>query len=509
MNPTSPFAASVADSASHPAPDSAAHPAPDPASARGALARLRQDLFTDIFAMRPLPPLPESGGRVLPYLPPWLRSGARWTPHGAVYTIALVLFLFGTASSVSFGGLGGLLSLALCLLITMPIAMVLFRPVGAYWMSFVATAFALVYQVGGGPWMTIGFISHLLVMVVVVLRTRPRLAAEMWLLGFAMAAVLTAFLGDARGGLPVLGAGSGLVMVAAAAVRAWRDEHRHAVETETVTAKERAHRTLLEERATIARELHDVVAHHMSVVAIQAEAAPYRVKDTPPELEAAFGTIRENAVAALTELRSILGLVRAGGTDAFGGTDPEAPQPTLADLDRLLDSVRETGLEAEGVVTGAARPLPQGVELSAYRLVQEALSNALRHSPGAVARVEVSYVLGGLGLRVVNGPPNRLAKPSPGAGHGVLGMRERTQMLGGEMTAGHTEDGGFEVAAFFPVPPAAREAGRDGGQNAGRDGDREAGRDGGRDAGREAATDAGREAARSEGVSGGAGEGTA
>ncbi|MEU0860706.1 ATP-binding protein, partial [Streptomyces griseofuscus] len=110
-------------------------------------------------------------------------------------------------------------------------------------------------------------------------------------------------------------------------------------------------------------------------------------------------------------------------------------------------------------VTGAVRELPQGVELSAYRIVQEALSNTLRHAPGASARVEVSYVLGGLGLRVVNGPPPApsLLKPSPGAGHGITGMRERVTMLDGEMTAARTTEGGYEVAVFLPVATPAAE----------------------------------------------------
>jgi signal transduction histidine kinase len=172
----------------------------------------------------------------------------------------------------------------------------------------------------------------------------------------------------------------------------------------------------------------------MSVVAIQAEAAPYRVENPPPELEKAFATIRENAVAALTELRRVLGVVRAEDYEA-----PDAPQPTLADLEGLLANVREAGLGVEKVVTGAVRELPQGVELSAYRIVQEALSNTLRHAPGASARVEIGYVLGGL------------IKPSPGAGHGITGMRERVTMLNGEMTAGQTDDGGYEVAVFLPV----------------------------------------------------------
>lgn len=253
---------------------------------------------------------------------------------------------------------------------------------------------------------------------------------------------------------------SALVLLGVAVWQIRREARQEVTAQLTVTAHERSRRTLLEERTTIARELHDVVAHHMSVVAIQAEAAPYRVENPPPELERAFVTIRENAVAALTELRRVLGVVRAEDYEA-----PDAPQPTLADMDALLANVRDAGLSVDKAVTGAVRELPQGVELSAYRIVQEALSNTLRHAPGASARVEIGYVLGGLGLRIVNGPMPEpsLVKPSPGAGHGITGMRERVSMLNGEMTAAPADDGGYEVTVFLPVPsagepvPSARE----------------------------------------------------
>ncbi|GAA2619896.1 sensor histidine kinase [Streptomyces axinellae] len=424
------------------------------AGASGALSGLRQDLFTGAFAARPLPPLPEAGpSSVLRRLPSGIRQGLRWTPHWLLGAGAALAFLGMTPGAVGGGPQETLFLLSMCLLLAVPLVLVLSRPVGAFWISLVA--FVATSLIGGDPpWEGgMGPLCHLIVMVVVVLRTRPRTAPEMWLLTVGPIAVLSA-LTHAVGSLSFFTLFSAVVLVAAAAGRAWREERRHLVETETVTAHERARRTLLEERAVIARELHDVVAHHMSVIAIQAEAAPFRVKDTPPELAGAFTTIRENAVAALTELRRILGLVRAEGAEGFHG-DPEAPQPTLSDLGTLLEGVREAGLETEAVITGAPRTFPQGVELSAYRLVQEALSNAVRHSPGARARVELSYVLGGLGLRVVNDGPRRPVAPSPGSGHGLLGMRERVQLLGGEMTAGATEDGGFEVAAFLPAAPDA------------------------------------------------------
>lgn len=431
--------------------------------AHGALHRLRQDLFVGAFAFRPMPPLEDAKvSRWLPFLPQRLRHWARWLPHSLVGFFSVCVFLGTFADSSGPGALRGIVVAGFSALVAAGPLLTLFRPVGAYWLSvgaFVVSAVthAALESPFGSVVGEVAFPVHLAVMVLVVLRTRPRLAIEMWLVTFAAAAVLTALLGMDTGDLPPVAVFCGVVLVSAAAIRAWREERRQVVETLTATAEERSRRTLLEERALIARELHDVVAHHMSVIAIQAEAAPYRVKDTPPELATSFSTIRENAVAALAELRRILGVVRSADPDAFAEADPEAPQPTLGSLDALLASVRSAGLTVEAVTTGAPRPLPQGVELSAYRIVQESLSNALRHSPGAAARVEISYVLGGLGVRIVNGPPSRLAKPSPGAGHGVLGMRERVQMLGGEMTADHTEDGGFEVAAFLPVVRTAGE----------------------------------------------------
>ncbi|MFK0293557.1 histidine kinase [Streptomyces sp. NPDC090442] len=427
--------------------------------AHGALHTVRQDLFVDAFAFRPLPPLDDAKlARWLPWLPSRARRWASWLPHSAVALLAVTIFLGSATPGYDGSPVRGVIDVALALALAVPPLLVLSRPVGAFWLSlgafgveWIGARFLSPYA---GVWSG-SFAVHLVVMTLVVLRTRPRLAVEMWGITFGAGTLLALVArGGALGDMPPVAFFSGVVLVSAAAVRAWREERRQVVETQSVTAEERSRRTLLEERALIARELHDVVAHHMSVIAIQAEAAPYRVADPPPELAKSFATIRENAVAALTELRRILGVVRSEDPDAFAERDPEAPQPTLASLDSLLESVRGAGLTVEAVITGAARPLPQGVELSAYRIVQEALSNALRHSPGAPARVEVSYVLGGIGLRIVNGAPSRLAKPSPGAGHGLLGMRERVQMLGGEMTAEPTAEGGFEVAAFLPVANA-------------------------------------------------------
>jgi signal transduction histidine kinase len=422
---------------------------PEFRAAMDALRGMRQDLFHEGFAYRPLPPK-EKAGRVARNWKGRKREYAAWSRHVVVAAGGVL------AALIAFTDSGGaLLGLLVGLLVLAPVLMTLVRPVGAFWLSLASTsAVALLGTTyGNWPWLPGSYITHLVVLTVVAIRTRPRTAAWMWLL-----TAVYGFFAETLFGSGHYETNTASMLVFSAilllAVTVWhirRQAEQEVTAQQTVTEHERSRRTLLEERTTIARELHDVVAHHMSVVAIQAEAAPYRVENPPPELEKAFATIRENAVAALTELRRVLGVVRAEDYDV-----PDAPQPTLAELDALIANVREAGLDVEKAVTGAVRELPQGVELSAYRIVQEALSNTLRHAPGASARVEVGYVLGGLGLRIVNGaPPNpTLIKPSPGAGHGITGMRERVTMLNGEMTAEATNEGGYEVTVFLPVPTA-------------------------------------------------------
>ncbi|MGW2212081.1 sensor histidine kinase [Streptomyces sp. NPDC001781] len=440
-------------------PGRAARPrSPEFRFAADALRGLRRDLFHDAFAYRPLPPT-EPGGLVTRRGSGRTREYGAWAPHAAVVVLA------GTAAFLALASTdgAGMPALLCALLAAAPVLLTLVRPAGAFWVSLAANTVALVLSSGSSgesPFPPGGFLAHLAVLTVVAARTRPRTAAWMWLLTAAYGVLADGLFGPSD-----FGYGSDLgpllffagVFLLTVVVRQVLGQARREVSVhQTVTAHERSRRTLLEERSTIARELHDVVAHHMSVVAIQAEAAPYRVENPPPELEKAFATIRENAVAALTELRRVLGVVRAQDYEA-----PDAPQPTLADLDALLANVRDAGLDVTRAVTGAVRELPQGVELSAYRIVQEALSNTLRHAPGADAKVEIGYVLGGLGLRVVNAAPPAPGpvKPSPGAGHGITGMRERVAMLGGEMTAAPTAEGGYEVAVFLPVPAAAPIAG--------------------------------------------------
>jgi signal transduction histidine kinase len=202
-------------------------------------------------------------------------------------------------------------------------------------------------------------------------------------------------------------------------------------------------RALLTERQRIARELHDIVAHHMSVIAIQAEAGPRKVANPPPELVESFADIRASALSGLDELRRLLGVMRSSGTDT-------APQPGLAELEGLLDSARSGGVRVTSSVSGTARALPQGIDLSAYRILQEALSNAMRHAPGAAVRVELAYAPSALVIKVRNDACGVRDDDGEVPGHGLIGMRERAVMLGGRLEAGPTDDGGFLVTAILP-----------------------------------------------------------
>ena len=227
----------------------------------------------------------------------------------------------------------------------------------------------------------------------------------------------------------------------------WGTERALAAQTER-TELERARRAVLEERTRIARELHDVVAHHMSLIAVQAETAPYRLSDLPESTVAEFGSLSGVAREALAEMRRLLGVLRY---DQPAGL---APQPQLSDLPALVDAARRAGVSVNLAVPRAIGDVPPGVALCAYRIVQESLSNASQHAPGAAVSVSVGHDAGVVRLRVVNGPGGP-SPGEPGPGHGLTGMRERVALLGGSLSAGPSAGGGFVVSAVLPLGKTA------------------------------------------------------
>ncbi len=226
---------------------------------------------------------------------------------------------------------------------------------------------------------------------------------------------------------------------------------RDLAEQAELTEAERAHRAVLEERTRIARELHDVVAHHMSLIAVQAETAPYRIGGLPEPAKAEFGSLGATAREALADMRRLLGVLRHDEPAAL------APQPQLGDVPALVDAARRAGLAVELSTPGAFSPVPSGVGICAYRIVQESLSNASQHAPGAVVTVSVSQQRDAVVLRVSNGPglPSSALFRERGSGLGLAGMRERVAVLGGSFSAGPAPDGDFVVSAVLPLGDTA------------------------------------------------------
>ena len=217
------------------------------------------------------------------------------------------------------------------------------------------------------------------------------------------------------------------------------------------TELSQAQLTVLEERTRIARELHDVVAHHMSLIAVRAETAPYRLADLPDPVRSEFVALSGAAREALVDMRRLLGVLRQEQQAGL------APQPQLSDLPDLVESARLAGVPVELSAPAALDGVPAAVGVCAYRIVQESLSNAGQHAPGAAVTVSVDHDASSVTLRVANGPGDHAGSSVPAArsGHGLAGMRERVALLGGSLTAGPAADGGFVVAAVLPLAAAA------------------------------------------------------
>jgi len=219
------------------------------------------------------------------------------------------------------------------------------------------------------------------------------------------------------------------------------------------------------ERARIARELHDVVAHHVSLIAVQAEAVGALLPARPAEASASADAIAVTARQAMTELRRLLGVLRFNSAEQDPSPERSrlTPAPSLSRLDELLTSVRGSGLPVTCQVSGPAAALPPGVDLTAYRIVQEALTNALRHAPGSSATVALTYEAGHVSLEVTNTSPQPPATATPATpvtsatsatlagGYGLAGIAERVASCGGSLTLGPTLDGGFTVSARLPL----------------------------------------------------------
>jgi signal transduction histidine kinase len=258
-----------------------------------------------------------------------------------------------------------------------------------------------------------------------------------------------------HGTAKIIGAmvGLGVVTVALDGLASTRRARRALAEQVEQTELEEARRAVLQERARIAREMHDVVAHHMSMIAVQAETAPYRLHDPGDEARAEFLSLSAAARAAMADMRRLLGVLREDEAAE------RAPQPQLAEVPQLIEASCRAGLSVELAMPSTRRgDVPPSVGVCAYRIVQEALSNASRHAPGAPVAVKIDLEDHSLRLEVWNvmhpGVPQVPGEPAANGerpGHGLAGMRERVSILGGRLFAGEAEGGFFLVSATLPL----------------------------------------------------------
>lgn len=332
------------------------------------------------------------------------------------------------------------IALILALATTLSIAAVRVQP---FWAALVASASALLalapYHV-----FTAGGLPALLVCLYTLGRHGPRLPATLLPLPFLGYAV--AGLGDRQ--ITVLVCLSAMAAAATGLARRALNEARAHSATERAIAETLQEHAARGERARIARELHDVVAHHISMIAVQAETARLTTAGMPPAGAERLLAIGDTARTALTEMRRLLGVLR----EDSGAEPTRRPQPGLQELAELVDEARDAGGGAARlIVSGRIRPLDQGVELTAYRIVQEALTNARRHAPGAAVDVTLHYSPGELRLRIRDNGPGPEASVPQGS-HGLTGMRERATMVGGKLESGPALGGGFHVAVTLPTP---------------------------------------------------------
>jgi signal transduction histidine kinase len=219
-----------------------------------------------------------------------------------------------------------------------------------------------------------------------------------------------------------------------------------------------ARQAVLDERRRIARELHDMVAHHVSVMGVLATGARRTLRRDPDAADEALRTIEDTGRASLREMRRLLDVLRAD--DEQGSDEPAPPAPGVAGLESLAEQVREAGLPVDLTVTGTATPLEPGLDLTVFRVVQEALTNTLKHADAAHAKVSLEFAVDGVRITVTDDGHG----PVPGGdhlGHGLVGMRERVALYGGTLRTGARSGGGFRVYARLPLEAAPRPPARE------------------------------------------------
>lgn len=389
-----------------------------------------------------------NGGRMLEPI-----EWAAWS------TVSVALATVSIATHAALYGVSVPIAFVLGLLQGGSVLLAVLRPWFGVAAQLVAVVgFAVTTSAAQGPWPmpVVGMIALAAVLVALGLRGEWRLGAATW--GSAMAllvvvALVVAGAGGATGGWAadfiVAASTTGLALFTATVVSQLLAARVEVAEARQETEAERAQVLWEQERARIAREMHDVVAHSMSIVHMRATSARYRLDGLDDATVAEFDDIAEQARGAMREMRGLLGVLREG--DRVLG----APQPGLADLDALLASTRAAGVAIVSDVADVTPPPPASVQLALYRVAQESLSNVVRHARGADVFVGLESVGSDLWLTVENGAPDAAAEAGAGAasdvgGHGIRGMMERMASVGGTLDHGPIATGGYRVVARVP-----------------------------------------------------------
>ncbi|MHA3022717.1 sensor histidine kinase [Mycobacterium sp. BMJ-28] len=293
------------------------------------------------------------------------------------------------------------------------------------------------------PWQVVHLIV-LLVLIVAVAWTRPLpVVLKVW--GASAVLFLIAMPAEADAGWAF---GVTAIVFGVVLVRGLVLSRRQVARLEEESDLERARRTVLQERTRIARDLHDVVAHHMSMVVVSAQTAPYRHADVPPRLQTEFETIAATGRQALNEIRGLLGVLRSD-TDVA----ELAPAPAVTDLPALFAATQRAGVPLTWQIDGSTTLVGELIGAAAYRIVQECLANASRHAAGCLVAADISITVDGVGIEIRNRLAATAPWPAPEPGLGISGMRERAAAVGG-MVAVHADDDEFVVWAYLPAVPA-------------------------------------------------------
>jgi signal transduction histidine kinase len=362
----------------------------------------------------------------------------RWPRWFHRYGDRVLLFLTLLAALLARATVhpAGILTQLVAVAAVVPLGLVAWRPMIAWRIAWVAALLSAGFPAPreeAWPWAPLSILVFIVVLYAVAATQPLRVSVWVWV------ATVALIVAEARPGNQAAAVIFITLLMGAA------DQMRRRAGAQRALRRQEERSTVLTERTRIARELHDVVAHHMSLIAVRAETAPYRLGELTDATREEFSQISATARESLVEMRRLLGVLRSEDQEAL-----TAPQPGIGDLTELVERARAAGAAVELTLPEEPVGTSPAVELSAYRIVQEALSNVARHAPGVPATVEVSRDDGELAVVVRNGPPARPVAENP-AGHGLVGMRERAGALGGRLAAGRTPDGGFEVRAVLPL----------------------------------------------------------